>query len=577
MRLKALARSLLGVALVLVVAACGRSPGELPGVSEVAIVEGGASLAAGESVTLSVVVVAVGGASKGVFWSVDDDAVAAVVGGVVTGVAKGVATITATSVFDGTVSDSVTVTVDELSAAGETGGTYVALTNVSVSPADETTGRRELGFDVAWDDSWRETGLSWVQASDNWDAVWVFAKYRLDGGDWQHAGLSASGHTAPTGATVSVPADGRGAFVHRSAAGNGSFAANGVSLAWDAGADGVGSGVELEVRLFAIEMVFVPQGGFSLGSGGTEAGAFREGGTTDPFVVTAQGAITLGAAAGQLDWATGGDPGTPAGATDGAFPTGFDAFYAMKYQLTQGQYVAFLNALTQAQADARKHTGAAKRYAITGVAVGGYATALPYVALNFVSWADGTAYTAWAGLRPMTELEYEKAARGTAAPVADEFAWGSTALTLPRGLIAIDAGTIDEAPTPAGANANVASGLTGPSRVGMFASTGDTRESAGASYYGLLELTGTVWERVVTVGNATGRSFTGLHGDGALTAAGDADVTAWPPATADGSGFRGGSWDGTLLLARLSNRAFAASTQANRANYGGWRAVHSAP
>ena len=37
-------------------------------------------------------------------------------------------------------------------------------------------------------------------------------------------------------------------------------------------------------------------------------------------------------------------------------------------------------------------------------------------------------YLDWAGLRPMTELEYEKICRGPSAPVAGEYAWGSTTI-----------------------------------------------------------------------------------------------------------------------------------------------------
>ncbi|CAN5344588.1 hypothetical protein BH09BAC3_BH09BAC3_08050 [soil metagenome] len=43
-----------------------------------------------------------------------------------------------------------------------------------------------------------------------------------------------------------------------------------------------------------------------------------------------------------------------------------------------------------------------------------------------------------------------------------------------------------------------------------------------------MELSGNVWEDAVSVGNVAGRSFDGLHGNGALNANGQADVDRWP-------------------------------------------------
>lgn len=47
-----------------------------------------------------------------------------------------------------------------------------------------------------------------------------------------------------------------------------------------------------------------------------------------------------------------------------------------------------------------------------------------WVSANDLSWMDGAVLADWAALRPFTELEFEKAARGPVVPVADEFAWG---------------------------------------------------------------------------------------------------------------------------------------------------------
>jgi formylglycine-generating enzyme required for sulfatase activity len=92
-----------------------------------------------------------------------------------------------------------------------------------------------------------------------------------------------------------------------------------------------------------------------------------------------------------------------------------------------------------------------------------------------------------------------------------------------------------------------------------------------------MELSGNVWERPVTVGNATGRLFDGLHGNGALTVGGEADVSNWPGTAATGAGYRGGSWFSASVYARASYRLHAASVDADRFFINGGRGVRSAP
>lgn len=453
-------------------------------------------------------------------------------------------------------------------------GTYLAMADPWLGDPDVSTGTRVIGLGVGWDASWRGSDRpSWVGADDNWDAAWVFAKFREPGGVWRHATLADAG--APAGAVVDVASDGLGALVQRDAQGHGYFGPNDVELQWAYEADGVAADAVLEVRVFGIEMVYVPEGAFYAGSGGTGRGEFRAGGTTgDPFLIDAQGSIDLGSGTGELDWTAEYDSGTAEGSTDSGFPTGFGAFYLMKHELTQGQYAAFLNTLTQEQANARRINEWGARFALEGYAVGEYWSWLPHVPLNFATWADGTAFADWAGLRPMTELEFEKAARGTMSPVADEYAWGSTVLRPAYGLL--DEGTDVEAADPADANANVE--VTGyPIRVGAFAAPGKSREDAGAGYYGALDLTGNLWENVVTIGLPEGRAFTGMHGDGALDEWGDANVDGWPGPSALGAGFRGGNYRDDEVRARTSDRIDVAQEKAWHDDHHGWRGVRTAP
>jgi formylglycine-generating enzyme required for sulfatase activity len=256
----------------------------------------------------------------------------------------------------------------------------------------------------------------------------------------------------------------------------------------------------------------------------------------------------------------------------------------MKYEVTQQQYVDFLNTLTQTQADARKYTldPLAYRYAITGSAVGSYATTNPNVACNNLSWADDAAYADWSGLRPMTELEFEKACRGPQAAVVGEYAWG-TATVAGSAYTLSDAGASNEGiatnySTTVG-NAmyttTKVSGNEGPLRVGIFAANGmnSGRVSAGASYWGIMELSGNLYERPVTIANATGRAFTGTHGDGQLTSNGDADAATWPGADAVGAGWRGGSWYYDTYYMQVSDRIIAGFSNSYRYYFIGFRAV----
>jgi hypothetical protein len=66
------------------------------------------------------------------------------------------------------------------------------------------------------------------------------------------------------------------------------------------------------------------------------------------------------------------------------------------------------------------------------------------------------------------------------------------------------------------------------------------RVNSGGGFYGVLELSGNVWEQPVTVGNSTGRPVQGrYHGDGTLDSSGNPNVTNWPGTDTVGAGLRG--------------------------------------
>jgi len=207
------------------------------------------------------------------------------------------------------------------------------------------------------------------------------------------------------------------------------------------------------------------------------------------------------------------------------------------------------------------------------------------VAMNYMSWADLTALLDWSGLRPMSELEYEKAGRGSRgvsspiAAVSGEYAWGSTSITQATTITNSGLGS-ERGQSGSNIAYGNAAGVQGPLRVGSFAKgvTTNMRVNSGGGFYGAMELSGNVWERAVTVGNSTGRAYEGrYHGNGVLDSSGNPNVTSWPGTGVNGAGFRGGDWLNHDGLARISDRATAASSLTSRAANRGGRGVRSAP
>jgi formylglycine-generating enzyme required for sulfatase activity len=478
-------------------------------------------------------------------------------------------------------------------------GNNIAVTNIKLTGQDPDNHFTMVQFDISWENSWRTPN-----SPPSYDAAWVFVKYHVTGGDLQHGWLNNTGHTAPAGSTITpgllTPGSSfypttnpcMGVFIYRDAASMMSvFSKTGIQLRWNYGANGVADNDVVDIQVYAIEMVCVPQSAFTVGSGGTESGSFTNGswtsGSTLALSIGSEAALTIAQSAGNL-WGTSssgnntiGGPGT----LPDAFPKGFAAFYCMKYEISQQGYVDFLNSLTSGQATARYPGQTTNRHGIT-VSGGVYNTTLPDLACNWLSWSDVAAYLDWCSLRPMTELEFEKACRGSVPPVAFEYAWGAGDIAGSQYTLG-SAGTNTELIASnystagnAAYSSTIPSGgaIDGPLRVGVFSGMAsyNSRATSGATYYGIMEMSGNVWERVVSVGNTTGRAFTGLHGNGLLDASGNADVTAWPGTTAIGAGFRGGGWNRSDTYLRVSDRGYATRTSNLRDLDSGGRGIRLA-
>jgi PKD repeat protein len=495
------------------------------------------------------------------------------------------------------------------------GAKNLEISNVQLTNVDAVNKSAIVQFNIGWEHSWRAPNL-------NWDAAWVFIKLKQPNGNWVHAHLSDSGHFCPTTGVIEtgflnpcLPYDSvtnpvLGAFLYRSQIGTDTFGLTGVSFKFYFGNIPAAQITLSNFRIQGIEMVYIPQDTFYVGSGGTEINAFYV--TPNallPFKISNEAPIDVNQGFGTLNYPSGGDRMGPIPA---AFPKGFDAFYMMKYHITQQEYVDFLNTLTIVQQSSRvqasvfapagtymfnnnRHKIKILQPSNNGIPAV-FETEFPYVPAVHLNWQDLGAYLDWSGLRPFTELEFEKAGRGPVFPVPNEFAWGTAAIrstpNSSNGYQFVNLGLKNEAVVVIGATqtgvgtpgeaiyqGTVISGyspfpISGPGRVGIFEKEG-TREEQGKSYYGVSEMSGQLYDRAVTVGSPSGRLFTGTHGNGAISTNGLQNVPSWP--TDAGMGFRGGDYWNSNIYQRLSDRHSASANFPNRATGNGGRGARSAP
>lgn len=289
------------------------------------------------------------------------------------------------------------------------------------------------------------------------------------------------------------------------------------------------------------------------------------------------------------------DSETWTGETGAEYPNGYKGFYVMKYEISQEQYVEFLNKLPY-QAQKARTVGAALDDLPLNSYVFGRSAADPSVrngiiladrgeegarsvifacdldktdgtrsmdgdgqtiACNYLSINDMLAYADWSGLRPLSEMEYEKMSRRPypVVPEKGEFAWNSSGgLILPSGLK--DEGTKSEKLTQG--NVNGQDLLKGPVRCGIFAAEGTKQPASGSSFWGVMELSGNLSEMYYGV-NTAGRAFRGLsaHGNGELLATGVADMTSYWPTAPNTIALRGGSFKSGKTDLTTSSRKMA--------------------
>ncbi len=414
---------------------------------------------------------------------------------------------------------------------------------------------------VEWSGSWRN--------DRNHDAAWLFYKLsgRIPGDDGvvsRHARIKSVLAVEPVDpdgppGTATIAADGTGVFVSAAAAHQG-------DAAWIVEVELDGAVLNAfrpsAATAHALEMVYVPEGPFSTGDADENAKAYAayytsdaDGGWRGAFEIGSEVGFEVGPAAGALYYDIGGSEyrGDQAGPVPDAFPKGFDAFYVMKHEVTQGDFAAFLNHIADQGARPWEPDDdwlAPENYGSIRADGDGFVAGEPKQPMNYMTFTDMLGFLDWAALRPITDLEFTKAARGPQIPAGFDYPWGSGSKT--RLLRHRDA---DGAWT-AGA--------------GDIALSDATKEELGASYYWVMDLAGGLWERVVTLSHADGRAFEGSHGDGHVDENGRATNADWPARLdpeAGGYGYRGGGQYGSNP--RLYNEYNPHSPISLRP-YGGW-------
>ena len=411
--------------------------------------------------------------------------------------------------------------------------TDITITNIRMVNRTDLGTQPYVLFDLSWKNAWKN--------DKNHDAVWIFGKFNNN--PWEHPLLETSGHAVlknridgcPT-PRVKASKDSIGLWVYLDDNYRGDVDIK-VKMMLDTSRQKMNWRKAKDFQVYAIEMVQIPGGPFTLGDPASESDQFatfyrsdNQGKRKGLYSISSEEPIDVGPGEDNLYyWSeTSIYNGDQKGTIPAEFPKGTEPFYIMKYELTQGQYADFLTQLSESWSSLRNPLGGKNYYEKKGAIYlkdGKYHAKYRDRPMNFVSFTDGLAYTDWAGLRPITELEYEKAARGPSTPKPGEFVWGTSDYSQLERYVNLDGNTVTQ------------NGFTEDQL------DDNSRAVFGASYYWVMDLSGSLWEKVITIGNPIGRSFKGSHGDGLLNH-GHSTNSDWPKSDNEegGFGYRGGGY-----------------------------------
>ena len=413
--------------------------------------------------------------------------------------------------------------------------TPVFATDLIIKDVNFDKNQGVVTFQVSWKNGWKN--------NRNHDAAWVFIKHFVPGKGYVHGKIAGNGHEIKSqksnlkAEVVSVN-DQVGVFIRPTVEFRGDVAYT-VMLRLDkVNFNEIPQNATTTV--LGLEMVYIPEGGFTLGDPDPEALKFNAFYKSDDTgkpnglykIHSEDQVISVGPKSEALYYDAGRNPiytGDQKGPVPASFPKGVKPFYIMKYETTQGFYTDFLNILTPDLAKKLDPSGTDKYYAGRGsikLKNSIYKADAPDRPCNFITWDDGMALADWAGLRPMTELEFTKAARGPQAPIHHEFPWSTNNKDGLDRFVDLD----DD--------------LKYRNNIAEDQLNDQTRHLFGASYYWVMDLAGSLWEKCVSIGHPIGRNFKGSHGDGILNANGAATNTDWPKGIYEegGYGYRGGGY-----------------------------------
>lgn len=455
---------------------------------------------------------------------------------------------------------------------------------LEISSLSRDSLNQTVTFDLKWENSWRVDSSG---VPSNWDAIWVIVKLQTCDADpladWTHGLVSPTLSDHNFGILEPVLSDGSaigidaapnntGVMLRRNA--NGLFA-SGPASTITLRMTNMLPNEAYNLRVIGMEMVFVPQAAYELG-GIPYSNAFSSTvGANDPSPVTisTEASQTVISHAGGLNNSV----VLPAG-----FPKGVNAFHLMKYEISAEQFAVFLNTIG-AGVQYNRYPGSyglsRNMLAASGTYPDVFVGERGSRAQNYIGWNDLAAYLDWAALRPMTELEFEKASRGQEPSILDQYPWGTATTFQLTNITSPENGT--EIPATFPANVHYGNPLfaggdggRGPIRVGMFATpSAQSRVETGAGFYGHLDLAGNIAEACVAVSSFTSTTgtiaFTNAPGDGVLSNTGSANEAGWPEAGSGTIVLRGGAYNQGVGYLRISDRTSFPWTGARAANTGG--------